>query len=193
MAGKQKGPDRGSEVKAAERRLEAVRLRAEGLSYRQIGERLQVSYTQAHNDVRAGLKSLHGKLGERMEEYVRLELERLEMPLSVLAKQVLGGDLDALEQWRKLSESRRKLLGLDAAEKHIVTLDVDREIDQLLAQLAGTREGEAPEAPARAGGDAAGGRAEPPVDEAAAGPEPDPGGRGPDPGPLAEGPPPLFG
>jgi hypothetical protein len=107
---------RGSDAAAALRRLKAARLRAGGMSFRDIGAELGVSHTQARADHRAGLKALHGRLGKRVEELTMLELERLELPLPGLRPAVEAGDPQAVDAWRKLSESRRKLLGLDAPD-----------------------------------------------------------------------------
>jgi hypothetical protein len=107
---------RGSDAAAALRRLKAARLRAGGMSFRDIGEALGVSHTQARADYRAGLKALHGRLGKRVEELTLLELERLELPVAGLKPAVEAGDPQAVDAWRKLSESRRKLLGLDAPD-----------------------------------------------------------------------------
>jgi hypothetical protein len=109
-------PRKGADVAAAERRLAVARLRARGKSFRDIGAELGISHTQARRDVRAGLKALHGRLGKRVEELTLLELERLEMPLAVLAPLVDAADVAATAEWRKLSDARRKLLGLDAPD-----------------------------------------------------------------------------
>lgn len=111
-------PRKGADAAAAHRRLDAARLRAEGKSFRQIAAALSVSLRQAFLDVRAGLKALHERLGERVEELSALELERLELPVAGLAPAVEAGDPQSVDAWRRLSESRRKLLGLDAPEKH---------------------------------------------------------------------------
>jgi hypothetical protein len=108
---------KGQDVVAAERRVKAARLRAEGKTYREIGVLLSVSHVQALRDVRAGLKALHGDLKKQAATLVRLEWERLELPLAGLLAAVQAGDPAAVETWRRLSESRRKLVGLDAPDK----------------------------------------------------------------------------
>ena len=127
---------KGQDLVAAARRIDAAKLRARGLSYRDIGAKLGISYAQAFKDVKAGLKALHGDLQKRAPELARVELERLEMFLDRLAVRIEEGDLDALEAWRKLSESRRKLLGVDAPEKVHVTQNIDLEIENAIRQLA---------------------------------------------------------
>ena len=116
---------RGSSAAAAERRQKAVRLRAHGASYRAIAAALGVSLGQAHKDVAHALADLNATTRERAAEYQALELERLEAPVARLAALIKNRETPpedlcrAVEAWRKLSESRRKLLGLDAPEKHL--------------------------------------------------------------------------
>jgi hypothetical protein len=107
----------GGEFRAAERRLKSVELRSAGLSYRQIGRQLGVSHTLARRDVLAGLKAAQKELGQRSLRLFALEYMRLELPVSQLAVKIMQGDLDAVDVWIKLSESRRELLGLDAPKR----------------------------------------------------------------------------
>lgn len=111
-------PGKGSEVGVAERRAEAVRLRSRGMSYREIGALLGVCGPTAYRYVRAGLDALHKELVAGTARLVAQEWDRLELPLPALQQRVLEGDLDAIDCWRKLSESRRKLRGLDEPDKH---------------------------------------------------------------------------
>src|SRR5262245_22503491 len=110
---------RGQEVRAAERRIKATELRAAGLTYRQIGAQLGVTHTSARNYVVAGLRAARFDLEKVGKEYVLLELERLEAPVVELVKQIKSARLSpselcqVVDTIRKLSESRRKLLGLD--------------------------------------------------------------------------------
>ena len=128
------GNKKGSDVASAERRVVAVRLRAAGLSFRRIAERLGITHTQARRDILAGLSALHKELVQQTKELVALEKERLEMPLARLAKIIQDKNADvrdkclAIETWRKLSESRRKLLGLDQPDKQQILGDADAPI-----------------------------------------------------------------
>jgi hypothetical protein len=111
----------GKEMKAAKRRIEAARLRTLGLSYRQIGEQLGVSHEQARKDVRKALELGIEDLRKYGHVLVALEYQRLELPVLKLAARVQDGDPRAIDIWIKLSESKRKLLGLDAPEKRDLT------------------------------------------------------------------------
>jgi len=110
-------------VVAAERRVKAMEFRAAGLTFRQIGAQLGVSHTAARNYVVAGLRAARVELEKIGKGYVLLELERLESPVVELVKQLKSGQLSptelcqVIDTIRKLSESRRKLLGLDAPTK----------------------------------------------------------------------------
>lgn len=114
-------PTQPEHVRALERRLQAIELRKAGANYRQIGEQLGVSHTQARKDVMHCLRLTYRELATRAQRLIALEYERLERPMITLAKIVTEGPkthgsrlyIDACEQWRKLSESRRRLLGLD--------------------------------------------------------------------------------
>lgn len=111
---------RGSEIAAAARREQSTELRCLGASYRQIGQQLQISHTQARKDVMAGLEAAHQHLGQLGERLLALEYQRLEVPMVALATRIKNGDLNAIDRWIRLSESRRRLLGLDAPEKSLI-------------------------------------------------------------------------
>lgn len=107
-----------------ELRLEqALTARAEGLSYRAIGARLRISGAQAHELVAEGLRRLTETSAEQADGMRRLELERLDIAGAKLLRIMCGHDSTALERVYAartivlVSESRRRLLGLDAPEK----------------------------------------------------------------------------
>lgn len=131
-------------IDAAERRYKALDLRKQGQSYRAIGAQLNISEAQAHTDVQTALRRLAALELASADELRALELARLDM-LIVEAARVLaathpyvsggkvlsgftpdgqpigltddGPKLAAIKELRALSESRRKLLGLDAPAK----------------------------------------------------------------------------
>lgn len=118
-------------LQRAERIEQAIALVRQGKSQRQVAEALGVSNGTAHNYIHAGLKAIPaGEAAElRTQEALRLEL---------LWEQTLGRiesckieafdaegtpimvyvDVDRhIDAARKLSESRRKLFGLDAPQQ----------------------------------------------------------------------------
>jgi len=144
-----------------DRDARAVDLRRQHLSYRQIANAMGLrSPSAAHEAVRRGLADA---LTEPADEVRQMELERLDS-YAQIAWEVLhaehlvvassgkvalhpdtgmpllddGPKLAALDRLMRLSESRRKLLGLDApvrAEvRHVDTFDAD--IARLVADMA---------------------------------------------------------
>lgn len=143
----------------AERDAEAARLRARGLSYRAIADEMGTSVHAAHTAVQRALKAT---VQEAAAEARTLELERLDAlyataydvitrthPTVQLGKVIKGPDgepvnddsvvLAAVDRLLRVSESRRKLLGLDAPTKVKAEITADREqhILDLAAKLAG--------------------------------------------------------
>lgn len=153
---------RGDEAVA--RDAEAARLRGRGLSYRAIARELQyASVSSAHDAVG---RAFRDTLAEPAEQARAVELARLEdahdAALAVLVREHItvshgkiitvkdddGNEvpliddapvLQALDRIRTLSESRRKLLGLDAPSR--VSVDAEnlgQEVADLLTALAET-------------------------------------------------------
>lgn len=107
------GNDKGSHEEAAARRLKAFDLRVAGASYREIGHSLSISEAQAHRDVKATLATLATLEQATAEEYRTVELARLDAAALALYPLLESGDPQVINSWVRISESRRKLLGLD--------------------------------------------------------------------------------
>ena len=107
----------GTRENAAERRVKALELRKSGASYRLIGAQLGVSEKTAHQDVRQALASLAELEQSTADEYRAMELMRLDMAALGIAQKLRYGYPAVIGAWVKISESRRKLLGLDAPTK----------------------------------------------------------------------------
>jgi hypothetical protein len=146
-------------VTAADLDARCTDLRRAGLTYRQIGARLGISPAQAHKRVARTLDRTRREPGDALRE---LELERLDA-LQVRLTQVLerdhltvsagrvvttGGDdgqavpllddgptIAAAQALVRVQESRRRLLGMDAPERHDVRAQV-HSVDQLDMQIA---------------------------------------------------------
>src|SRR4051794_4023139 len=101
----------------AERRLQALNLRTAGASYRTICRQLGISHAQAQRDVVQALADRRVKAAETADMLVELEIERLDVALLALSHKVRSGHLGAISLWIKLSETRRKLLGIDGSSK----------------------------------------------------------------------------
>lgn len=114
-------------LRALEKRADAIRLRIGGMSYDEIARRLGYSdRTGAFKAVEAGRKAI---ISEPAEELVTMEAERLDAMLTesfdVLAEAKTAGEgeliLKAVDRVVRISESRRRLLGLDAPTRTDVT------------------------------------------------------------------------
>ncbi|MGD2042032.1 MAG: hypothetical protein PVJ28_00160 [Acidimicrobiia bacterium] len=117
--------DRDPEVAA--RDAECARLRSRSMSYREIAAELGISTSSAYVGVRRALAALVAEPAEEVRKMELMKLDRLEQAaLAVLEKdhEVTykgvptgvaddGPRLAAVAALQKLSESRRKLLGLD--------------------------------------------------------------------------------
>lgn len=100
-----------------ERQTSALKFRRSGYSYRKIGAMLNVSYVQARKDVLDALEALRKDRDVEAEYLVDIELARLDMLLEGLHNMAEVGNPAATQLFLKVSESRRKLLGLDAPTK----------------------------------------------------------------------------
>lgn len=142
----------------AERDAEAARLRSQGWTYERIADHL--GYTDKSNARRAIEKVLKSTVQEAGDELRKIERERLdrlaEAAWAVLERQhvtvsngrivSLNGEplpddgpvLQAIDRLLRISESRRKLEGLDAPSR--VSVDAEnlgQEISHILDRLAG--------------------------------------------------------
>ena len=131
---------------------EAARYRAQGLSYREIATVMACDVGTAHGRVKRALAAVPV---ENVTELRRVELERMDtltMKLMAMAStdypmvshgRVIPGvkdlrtNLVAIRQLLDISESRRKLLGLDAPVQVRVTVtdEMTSEIERLAAEL----------------------------------------------------------
>lgn len=103
---------------AAELEQQATRLRISGATWHEIGDSLGVSHEGARKAVQRALKKSEqqtAELGETLREMERLRLERLMLAVMPAATK---GHIGAVDQARKISESLRKLYGLDLDDKN---------------------------------------------------------------------------
>ena len=113
------------DARATERRYQALELKKAGLSYRQIARlgrekgwaTKNYSEGAAHKDVQIELERLAEKCQESAKGVRELELARLDRLLAALNRGISEGDTQAINSAIRLSESRRKLLGVDAPDR----------------------------------------------------------------------------
>ena len=107
---------------ARENAWRALELRKAGRTYRQIAARLQCSLGAAHKYVSSALAQLRGEVQESARELRELEIERLDDLERRLRARLKPGCSEAdcarlALAILRVSESRRKLLGLDAPQR----------------------------------------------------------------------------
>lgn len=138
---------RGQSEQAAERRVEALKRRIAGGSYRAIARELGVSEAQAFRDVQAELDKLAQQAQEEASRLRVLELRRLDEMLIRLSPMLYpkSGDnvnLGAIDRALKIMERRAKLLGLDAPTQNKHEVEMPQAVQALemlntLSQQAG--------------------------------------------------------
>lgn len=94
----------------AERKHDAWNLRVRGRTYREIGTALGISHVTAERWVKDVFEQKSIPLASEVR---KLELDRLQRYLDVLDSKIECGDLGAISLAIKVSESIRKLLGVD--------------------------------------------------------------------------------
>lgn len=121
------------EVARVNRRAEAVRLRASGLTWQQVGERLGINAASACKLVGRELaRDTHANVAAMRAT----ENDKLDQAEAALWPAVLAGDVAAVAVWLKLSARRAKMNGLDAPAQHVVNLTTRTELDAKLEELA---------------------------------------------------------
>ncbi len=149
----------------AERDRDAVQLRSRGRTYQQISDEL--GYGHSSNARRAVKKALEGIIVDAREDFIKLQLDELDMMtrsvIEVLETKhyvvsegriVYRGDkellddspvLQAVDRLLKISDRRAKLLGLDAPKRIEVgdgTPDLDAAVRELEAELTQRADGQ---------------------------------------------------
>ncbi|NCJ05167.1 hypothetical protein GS597_01260 [Synechococcales cyanobacterium C] len=100
-------------IEREQRRVAVLQMRTQGKTIREIAEALGISHGTAHNDCLRALAELKEQQRLNAEEYLQLELVRLDTAQAAIAKQVKAGHLGAIDRWLKISAQRCKLLGLE--------------------------------------------------------------------------------
>lgn len=96
-----------------ERMAKVLELRKAGVTFRKIGEQLDVTHQQAYHDYRDALAEI---TREPAEEVRDLELARLDdLYLIAYSRARKGNDMRAVDSALKIMDRRAKYLGLDDA------------------------------------------------------------------------------
>lgn len=110
-------------IEASQRAIVALSLRSRGHSYRAIAAKLGVSLSTAHGYVADALAELRTQAREEAQMLRDLEAQKLDMMERYLwraMRKASAADVAKLaNSLRAISESRRRLLGLDAAPSEL--------------------------------------------------------------------------
>jgi predicted DNA-binding protein (UPF0251 family) len=126
----------------------AVRLRLQGLTYREVGEQLGVSRKMAARVVQRGLRAVER---ETTEDLIRLDNERVDMIWAAMWPHAEAGSAPHAMVCLRALERRGRLLGLDAPTRAHITAHItpeetaalDAEIAALLATYGISQGGDA--------------------------------------------------
>ena len=103
-------------VTAREREISALRFRAEGCTYEEIGRRLGVAKQSAWEAVDRAMTRSGEELRDRAAEVRALEAERLDAAAAAIWPKVMDGDLRAQDTWLRNRSRYAGLLGLDVRD-----------------------------------------------------------------------------
>lgn len=90
-----------------ERRNRELEMRKAGMSYNQIAKAVGVTPKTIVNDIKALTKP--NPIYPNLE--IAIDLQRIEMALLPLVKGVRSGDHKSIEQWKRLIDTKHRLLG----------------------------------------------------------------------------------
>ncbi len=143
------GSEKGKSEAAALRRLRSISWRLQGLSFRQIGEKEDISHEQARIDVHQFLREVLDLGAEEAEELRALENARLDaLWTKFYPAAVNDGDMDASLRCLQISKARRQLNGLDMPIKvevggelglHPIQQKLENLTEQQLIDIAGDK------------------------------------------------------
>ena len=102
-------------IAVAEKRAQALRLRARGETFRRIAETLGVTTGRAHQLVDEAMRET---VQEPAEHLRQIELARLDMMMPAVMEKARRGRLRSVYTILRIMERRARLLGLDASPDH---------------------------------------------------------------------------
>lgn len=132
-----------AEAALAERYAKVVTLRRAGLTFAQVAS--ETGYADQSGAYRAWRAALAAIPREAADEARRLEEDRLDDLYRIARRRAATSDR-ALRECLRISESRRRLLGLDAPVRvtGTITSELDDEINRLVSELAGVEVSDTP-------------------------------------------------
>ncbi|HEY3867609.1 MAG TPA: hypothetical protein VGM10_04645 [Actinocrinis sp.] len=133
-------------LEGAERDAHAARLRAQGYSFARIAREL--GYADESGAYKSVSRALAAVPVEAVGELRALESARLDALLAALQSALEEGSVQAVDAARKLSESRRRLFGLDGPVDVKLSINDPRGaelrhlVDEAKARILGQRQGD---------------------------------------------------
>jgi hypothetical protein len=132
-----KSPTAPRRLTAAERRVQAVKLRQSGASYQQIGATLGITDSAAHKLVKQALADRATQTADGVDALRQLEDMKLDAMELAITKLVSAGNLGAIDRQLRIMDRRAKLHGLDAPTKAVnQNWDMADFSDDELAEIA---------------------------------------------------------
>lgn len=108
-------PTRKRNVRAVDRRARAMDMRRDGASLRAIATALGMSCAAVHETIQVGLRETIEPVSDELRE---MELQRLDVLWRKLQKGVNAGEADAIRAAVRVIDTRAKLLGMNAPDRH---------------------------------------------------------------------------
>ena len=115
-------PTATKQLKGRELEKEATKLRIAGVTFQAIGDALGVSDEGARKAVKRALERTMKEIEGASDELREIERQRLESLIFAVMTAAKSGRIDAVEAARRLSESIRKLMGLDITKPPQIAL-----------------------------------------------------------------------
>jgi hypothetical protein len=106
----QVGPKSGLQTPDESKDELAIRLRTEGYTFREIGERMGVDASMAHRRTKRAMMRRRCEMEDRMEDVRDLEFEKLRIAERALMPQVAEGDQNAIRLLLRIIDTRKRYL-----------------------------------------------------------------------------------
>jgi hypothetical protein len=114
------------EAKREQRRIQIAANLLAGLNYRQMADGLGVSLGTISNDVAIIMKRWKREQLQSVDEYVQIDVERLNVLINALWKKAQSGNLGSIDRMLRIIERREKLLAYGSGKRNDQThLNID--------------------------------------------------------------------
>lgn len=94
------------------RQARALQLRIQGKTYTEIALSLEISQTQAYQDIKEALDEANKLKLEKAEQYMAIIEQKIDYAIQKIISKVDDGDVAAIEGYRKLIRQKAELWGI---------------------------------------------------------------------------------